>query len=74
MHTPRPLLLVAPRARSGHAGVLGEADGLAGLDSWVKDVPPPVLADLYLRPGARPVRPPPKATTWRMITTPSNDN
>jgi hypothetical protein len=40
---------------------------------WVKDVPPPDLADLYLRAGARTVRPPSKATIWRVITTPSNE-
>jgi hypothetical protein len=34
----------------------------------VKDVPPPVLADLYLRAGAAPGRPPSKATIWRLIT------
>jgi hypothetical protein len=34
----------------------------------VKDVPPPVLADLYLRAGASPARPPSKATIWRVIT------
>jgi hypothetical protein len=34
----------------------------------VRDVPPAMLADLYMRAGASPVRPPSKATIWRVIT------
>jgi hypothetical protein len=33
-----------------------EVKEYTAIAGWVKDVPPPVLADLYLRPGARPVR------------------
>ena len=30
--------------------------------------PPPVLADLYMRAGASPARPPSRATIWRVVT------
>jgi hypothetical protein len=42
--------------------------GYTAIAGWVKDVPPLVLADLYMRARARPARPPSKATIWRVIT------
>src|SRR5215472_13378882 len=42
--------------------------GYTAIAGWVKDVPPAVLADLYMRAGASPARPPSKATIWRVIT------
>jgi DDE_Tnp_1-associated len=50
------------------AAVVAGMKGYTAIAGWVKDVPPPVLADLYLRAGAAPVRPPSKATIWRVIT------
>jgi len=42
--------------------------GYTAIAGWVKDVPPPVLADLYMRAGASPARPPSRATIWRVVT------
>jgi hypothetical protein len=42
--------------------------GYKAIAGWVKDVPPPVLADLYMRAGAGPARPPSRATIWRVVT------
>src|SRR6266516_6169991 len=50
------------------AAVVAGMKGYTAIAGWVKDVPPPVLADLYLRAGAAPARPPSKATIWRVIT------
>jgi hypothetical protein len=50
------------------AAVAAGMRGYTAIAGWVKDVPPPVLADLYLRAGASPARPPSKATIWRVIT------
>jgi predicted transposase YbfD/YdcC len=50
------------------AAVVAGMKGYTAISGWVRDVPPPVLADLYLRAGARRVRPPSKATIWRVIT------
>jgi hypothetical protein len=50
------------------AAVVAGMRGYTAIAGWVKDVPPPVLADLYLRAGARPARPPSKATIWRVVT------
>ena len=50
------------------AAVVAGMKGYTAIAGWVKDVPPPVLADLYLRAGAAAVRPPSKATIWRVIT------
>jgi hypothetical protein len=50
------------------AAVVAGMKGYTAIAGWVKDVPPPVLADLYMRAGASPARPPSKATIWRVIT------
>jgi hypothetical protein len=36
------------------AAVVAGMRGYTAIAGWVKDVPPPVLADLYLRVGAGP--------------------
>jgi predicted transposase YbfD/YdcC len=50
------------------AAVVAGMKGYTAIAGWVKDVPPPVLADLYMRVGAGPARPPSKATIWRVVT------
>jgi predicted transposase YbfD/YdcC len=50
------------------AAVVAGMKGYTAIAGWVRDVPPAVLADLYLRAGAAPARPPSKATIWRVIT------
>src|SRR6266480_7851203 len=50
------------------AAVVAGMKGYTAIAGWVKDVPPPVLADLYLRAGSAPAPPPAKATIWRVIT------
>jgi predicted transposase YbfD/YdcC len=50
------------------AAVVAGMKGYTAISGWVRDVPLPVLADLYMRAGARPARPPSKATIWRVIT------
>ena len=50
------------------AAVVAGMKGYTAITGWVQDVPPPVLADLYLRAGASPARPPSKSTIWRVIT------
>jgi predicted transposase YbfD/YdcC len=50
------------------AAVVAGMKGYTAITGWVKDVPPPVLAGLYLRAGARPARPPSKSTIWRVVT------
>jgi predicted transposase YbfD/YdcC len=50
------------------AAVVAGMRGYTAIAGWVKDVPSPVLAELYLRAGAGLARPPSKATIWRVIT------
>jgi predicted transposase YbfD/YdcC len=50
------------------AAVVAGMKGYAAIAGWVQDVPPAVLADLYLRTGASPARPPSKTTIWRVVT------
>src|SRR5260370_21625622 len=47
--------------------------GYTAIAGWVRDVPPPVLADLYLRAGTGPARPPSKSTIWRVVTDADTD-
>ena len=50
------------------AAVVAGMRGYAAITGWVADVPPAVLADLYLRSGAAPAPPPSKTTIWRVLT------
>jgi predicted transposase YbfD/YdcC len=50
------------------AAVVAGMKGYTAIAGWVRDVPPPVLADLYLRAGSGAARPPSKATIWRVVT------
>jgi predicted transposase YbfD/YdcC len=50
------------------AAVVAGMKGYTAITGWVKDVPPPVLAGLYMRAGASPARPPSKSTIWRVLT------
>jgi hypothetical protein len=50
------------------AAVVAGMKWYTAIAGWVKDVPPPVLADLYLRAGAGPARPPSRVTIWRVVT------
>jgi predicted transposase YbfD/YdcC len=50
------------------AAVVAGMKGYTAIAGWVKDVPLPVLADLYMRAGAGPARPPSRATIWRVVT------
>ena len=50
------------------AAVVAGMKVYTAIAGWVRDVPPAVLADLYLRASAGPARPPSKATIWRVVT------
>jgi predicted transposase YbfD/YdcC len=50
------------------AAVVAGMKGYTAIAGWAKDVPPAVLADLYMRAGASPARPPSRATIWRVVT------
>jgi hypothetical protein len=50
------------------AAVVAGMKGYTAISGWVADVPPPVLAGLYLRCGAAPAPPPSKTTIWRAMT------
>ena len=50
------------------AAVVAGMKGYTAISGWVADVPPPVLAGLYLRCGAAPAPPPSKTTIWRVLT------
>jgi predicted transposase YbfD/YdcC len=50
------------------AAVVAGMKGYTAISGWVADVPPPVLAGLYLRCGAGPALPPSKTTIWRVMT------
>ncbi len=50
------------------AAVVAGMRGYTAITGWVADVPPAILADLYLRSGAVPAPPPSKTTIWRVLT------
>ena len=50
------------------AAVVAGMKGYTAITGWVADVPPAVLAGLYLRSGAAPAPPPSKTTIWRVLT------
>jgi predicted transposase YbfD/YdcC len=50
------------------AAVVAGMKGYTAITGWVADVPPAVLADLYLRSSAAPAPPPSKTTIWRVLT------
>jgi predicted transposase YbfD/YdcC len=50
------------------AAVTAGMKGYTAISGWIADVPPPVLADLYMRAGAVPGPPPSKTTIWRVLT------
>jgi len=50
------------------AAVVAGMKGYTAITGWIADVPPAILADLYLRSGAAPAPPPSKTTIWRVLT------
>lgn len=50
------------------AAVVAGMSGYTAITGWVSDVPAGVLADLYIRAGARPAGPPSRTTIWRVLT------
>ena len=50
------------------AAVVAGMRGYTAITGWVADVPPAILADVYLRSGAAAVPPPSKTTIWRVLT------
>jgi predicted transposase YbfD/YdcC len=50
------------------AAVAAGMRGYTAITGWVADVPPAILAGLYLRSGAAPAPPPSKTTIWRVLT------
>jgi predicted transposase YbfD/YdcC len=50
------------------AAVVAGMKGYTAITGWVADVPPAILADVYLRSGAAPAPPPSKTTIWRVLT------
>ena len=50
------------------AAVVAGMKGYTAITGWVADVPPAILADIYLRSGAAPAPPPSKTTIWRVLT------
>jgi predicted transposase YbfD/YdcC len=50
------------------AAVVAGMKGYAAITGWVADVPPAILAGVYLRSGAAPAPPPSKTTIWRVLT------
>ncbi len=50
------------------AAVVAGMRGYTAITGWVADVPPAILADVYLRSGAAPAPPPSKTTIWRVLT------
>jgi hypothetical protein len=50
------------------AAVVAGMKGYTAITGWVADVPPAILADVYLRSGAAAAPPPSKTTIWRVLT------
>jgi predicted transposase YbfD/YdcC len=50
------------------AAVVAGMRGYTAITGWVADVPPAILADVYLRSGAAAAPPPSKTTIWRVLT------
>jgi len=50
------------------AAVVAGMRGYAAIAGWIADVPPAILAEVYLRSGAAPAMPPSKTTIWRVLT------
>ena len=50
------------------AAVVAGMRGYTAITGWVADVPPAILADVFLRGGAAPAPPPSKTTIWRVLT------
>lgn len=50
------------------AAVVAGMRGYAAITGWIADVPPAILAGVYLRSGAGPAPPPSKTTIWRVLT------
>ena len=55
------------------AAVVAGMKGYTAITGWIADVPPAILADLYLRSGAAPAPPPSKTTIWRVLTDAGTD-
>ena len=49
------------------AAVVAGMRGHTAITGWVADVPPAILAGVYLRSGAAPAPPPPETTIWRVL-------
>src|SRR5712671_5403513 len=60
--------LVAAGLALAAAAVVAGMKGYTAITGWVADVPPAILAGLYLRGGAAPAPPPSKTTIWRVLT------
>jgi hypothetical protein len=50
------------------AAVVAGMRGYTAITGWVADVPPAILADVYLRSGGAVAPPPSKTTIWRVLT------
>ena len=50
------------------AAVVAGMRGYTAITGWVADVPPAILAGVYLRGGAAAAPPPSKTTIWRVLT------
>ena len=62
------IIAVAAVLALAAAAVVAGMKGYTAITGWVSDVPPAILAGLYLRSGAAPAPPPSKSTIWRVLT------